>query len=167
MKSVFPRIPCNPKSSLPEPAPARRPPEGRQVYLGPRAAAGRMTEPRTEGKGPVNLAQKFGRFSEHWTPKIVGEVNDFYLKLVKFQGEFLWHRHAAEDELFLVHRGAFTVRLRDRDVPLKAGEFFVVPRGVEHMPVAREEAQVILLERKSTVNTGSAGGERTVRPTWI
>ena len=94
-------------------------------------------------------------------------MNDFYLKLVKFQGEFLWHRHEAEDELFLVTRGAFVLRLRDREVPLKEGEFFVVPHGVEHMPVAREEAHVLLLERKSTVNTGDAGGERTVTPEWI
>lgn len=115
----------------------------------------------------MNLNEKFGRFSEHWKPKIVGEVNDFYLKLVKFQGEFLWHRHEAEDELFLVARGAFTVRLRDREVRLREGEFFVVPRGVEHMPVAQEEAHVVLLERKSTVNTGDAGGERTVPPEWI
>ena len=126
-----------------------------------------MTDARTKGTGTVNLAEKFGRFSEHWKPKIVGEVNDFYIKLVKFQGEFLWHRHETEDELFLVSRGAFTVRLRDRDVPLREGEFFVVPRGVEHMPVAREEAHVMLLERRSTVNTGDAGGERTVEPEWI
>ena len=126
-----------------------------------------MTDARTKGTGTVNLAEKFGRFSEHWKPKIVGEVNDFYIKLVKFQGEFLWHRHETEDELFLVSRGAFTVRLRDRDVPLREGEFFVVPRGVEHMPVARGEAHVMLLERRSTVNTGDAGGERTVEPEWI
>ena len=117
--------------------------------------------------GRVNLAEKFGRFSDHWRPKIVGEVNDFYIKLVKFQGEFLWHRHAQEDELFLVVRGGFTVCLRDRDVPLREGEFFVVPRGVEHRPVASEEAHVMLLERRSTVNTGDAGGERTVAPEWI
>lgn len=126
-----------------------------------------MPDPRTHGGDKVNLAEKFGRFSEHWTPRIVGEVNDFYIKLVKFQGEFLWHRHDTEDELFLVTRGAFTVRLRDREVPLSEGEFFVVPRGVEHMPVAPEEAEVMLIERKSTVNTGDAGGERTVEAGWL
>ncbi len=126
-----------------------------------------MPDLRTHGGDKVNLAEKFGRFSEHWTPRIVGEVNDFYIKLVKFQGEFLWHRHDTEDELFLVTRGAFTVRLRDREVPLSEGEFFVVPRGVEHMPVAPEEAEVMLIERKSTVNTGDAGGERTVEAEWL
>ena len=94
-------------------------------------------------------------------------MNEFYLKLVKFQGEFLWHRHETEDELFLVTKGGFTVRLRDRDVRLREGEFFVVPHGVEHMPVAPAETHVLLLERKTTVNTGDAGGERTVPPEWI
>lgn len=126
-----------------------------------------MTGPREPAPEKVNLAEKFGRFSEPWRPKIVGEVNDFYLKLVKFQGEFVWHRHETEDELFLVTRGGFTVRLRDRDVPLKEGEFFIVPHGVEHMPVAPEETHVLLLERKTTVNTGDAGGARTVAPEWI
>ncbi len=115
----------------------------------------------------VNLEEKFARFSEYWKPKIVGEVNDFYIKLVKFEGEFVWHRHEDEDEFFLVTKGEFTIQLRDREVPLREGEFFIVPRGVEHKPVARKEAQVMLIERKSTVNTGDAGGARTVVPDWI
>lgn len=126
-----------------------------------------MAEASAHRVEKVNLAEKFGRFSEPWKPKIVGEVNDFYIKLVKLRGDFLWHRHETEDEFFLVTKGGFTLRMRDRDVPLKEGEFFVVPRGVEHMPVAPEEAHVVLLERKSTVNTGDAGGERTVAPEWI
>jgi mannose-6-phosphate isomerase-like protein (cupin superfamily) len=115
----------------------------------------------------VNLTEKFGRFREHWKPKIVGEVNDFHVKIVKLQGSFEWHRHEKEDELFLVTKGRMTVRLRDRDIPLEEGEFVVVPRGMEHMPVAPEEAWVVLLEPKSTVNTGDAGGERTVAPEWV
>lgn len=115
----------------------------------------------------VSLADKFGRFHEHWKPKIVGEVNDFYIKLVKIEGNFVWHRHLNEDEFFLVTKGRMTVRLRDRDVPLEEGEFFVVPRGVEHMPVADQEASVLLLEPKSTTNTGDAGGDRTVAAEWI
>lgn len=115
----------------------------------------------------MNLEEKFARFSEYWKPKIVGEVNDFYIKLVKFEGEFVWHRHEDEDEFFLVTKGEFTIQLRDREVPLREGEFFIVPRGVEHKPVARKEAQVMLIERKSTVNTGDAGGARTVVPDWI
>jgi mannose-6-phosphate isomerase-like protein (cupin superfamily) len=105
--------------------------------------------------------------AEQWTPKIVGEVNDFHVKLVKVQGSFEWHRHEKEDELFLVTKGRMTVRLRDRDISLEEGELVVVPRGVEHMPVAREEAWVVLLEPKSTVNTGDTGGNRTVSPEWI
>jgi len=109
----------------------------------------------------VTLSEKFAQFSEHWSPKIVGEVNDSYVKLVKFQGEFVWHHHEHEDELFLVVAGVFTMRLRDGDVELKAGDFYIVPRGVEHCPVAREEAQVLLLEPKTTLNTGNVRNERT------
>ena len=110
----------------------------------------------------VNLAEKFSRFSEHWSPKIIGEVNDSYVKAVKFKGEFLWHHHENEDELFLVVRGKLTMRLRDGTVTVNPGEFIIIPRGVEHLPVAEEETHVILLEPKSTLNTGNVRNERTV-----
>ena len=110
----------------------------------------------------VNLAEKFSRFSDHWSPKIIGEVNDSYVKAVKFKGEFLWHHHENEDELFLVVRGKLTMRLRDGTVTVNPGEFIIIPRGVEHLPVADEETHVILLEPKSTLNTGNVRNERTV-----
>lgn len=111
----------------------------------------------------VNLAQKFSAFTDQWSPKIAGELNDSYLKLVKLQGEFVWHQHEAEDELFLVVKGHLTIKLRDRDLSLSEGEFVVIPRGVEHCPLAEEEAQVILLEPKTALNTGDVVSERTVR----
>ncbi|HEX4614129.1 MAG TPA: cupin domain-containing protein [Urbifossiella sp.] len=110
----------------------------------------------------VNLADTFSRFADQWSPKVVGELNGQQVKLVKFQGAFVWHDHAAEDELFLVIRGAFRMEFRDRVVELRAGEFLIVPRGVEHRPVADEEVEVLLFEPAGTVNTGNAGGERTV-----
>ena len=110
----------------------------------------------------VNLEQKFSLFSDHWSPKIAGELNDSYLKLVKLHGEFVWHQHETEDELFLVVKGVLLIKLRDRNLTLHEGEFVIIPRGVEHCPVADEEAQVILLEPKTTVNTGDAQSERTV-----
>ncbi|MBE3063598.1 MAG: cupin domain-containing protein [Spirochaetes bacterium] len=116
----------------------------------------------------VNLAEKFSRFSTHWDPKIVGSLNGQHVKLVKFQGEFVWHHHDTEDELFLVVHGEFTVEFRDRTVLLRTGEFIIVPRGVDHRPVAEHEVQVLMFEPASTVNTGSAPGERTVaEPEWI
>ena len=116
----------------------------------------------------VNLAEKFSLFDDYWSPKIVGELNDSYVKLVKVKGEFVWHSHDAEDELFLVVKGSLRIRLRDRDVRLQPGELVIVPRGVEHMPVAEEEAHLLVLESKSTVNTGAVRGERTVAdPVWI
>jgi len=111
----------------------------------------------------VNLTEKFGLFHDLWSPKIVGEINDAYVKLVKIQGEFVWHHHDGEDELFLAVKGRLTIRLRERDVKLREGEFVIIPRGVEHMPVADEEAHVLLLEPKSTVNTGNTRNERTVK----
>ena len=110
----------------------------------------------------VNLAHKFSLFEDHWSPKIAGEINDSYLKLVKFKGEFVWHHHEAEDELFLVVKGRFLVKLRDRNIWLEEGEFVIVPRGVEHKPIAEEEALVLLLEPKSTLNTGNVRDEKTV-----
>jgi mannose-6-phosphate isomerase-like protein (cupin superfamily) len=109
----------------------------------------------------VNLSDKFRLFDEHWSPQIAGEVNDSYVKLVKFQGDFVWHKHDEEDEMFLVVKGAITIRLRDGDVRLEEGEFVVIPRGVEHMPVAEEEAHVLLFEPKTVLNTGDVRNERT------
>ena len=109
----------------------------------------------------VNIAEKFGRFTEHWSPKIVGEVNDSYVKLVKFQGEFVWHKHDDEDEMFFVVKGEIVIRLRDGDVRLGEGEFIVIPRGVEHKPFAEEEAHVLLFEPKTVLNTGDVINERT------
>ena len=110
----------------------------------------------------INLAEKLKQVSEYWSPKIVGEVNDFHVKIVKFQGEFLWHHHENEDEMFLVVKGTMRMRFRDRDVLVREGEFIIVPRGVEHMPVAEEEVHVVLFEPKSTLNTGNVRNERTV-----
>jgi mannose-6-phosphate isomerase-like protein (cupin superfamily) len=116
----------------------------------------------------VNLAQKLDLIHEQWSPKIVAELNGQYIKLVKLAGEFVWHHHDAEDELFLVVKGKLTIRLRDGDVALEPGEFFVVPAGVEHLPVAESETEVLLLEPASTVNTGNVRNERTVAdPGWI
>ncbi|HTS00884.1 MAG TPA: cupin domain-containing protein [Thermoanaerobaculia bacterium] len=111
----------------------------------------------------VNLKEKLALFSTHWDPKIVGELNGQYVKVVKFQGPFTWHRHEAEDEMFLVLEGSFDLEFRDRTVRLAPGEFCVVPRGVEHRPVARTEAHVLLFEPVSTLNTGDAGGPLTKR----
>ena len=110
----------------------------------------------------VNLAEKFKMFQEHWSPKIVGEVNDCYLKVVKFKGEFVWHHHDVEDEMFMVIKGRFVMKLKDRDIQLEAGEFLIIPRGVEHMPVADDEVEVLLIEPKTTLNTGNVNNERTV-----
>ncbi|MDF2775520.1 MAG: Cupin domain protein [Geminicoccaceae bacterium] len=110
----------------------------------------------------VSLAEKFAAFSEHWSPKIVAELNGQHVKLVKFVGEFVWHHHEHEDEMFLVHRGRFSMELRDRMVELGPGDFIVIPRGVEHRPVAEEEVEVVLFEPAGTLNTGNVRGARTV-----
>lgn len=110
----------------------------------------------------VNIAEKLAQFDERWSPKIVGQVNDFHVKLVKLEGEFVWHHHEEEDELFLVVSGSMVIKFRDRDVRLDEGEFLIVPRGVEHKPVAEREAHVLLLEPASTLNTGNVRSERTV-----
>jgi mannose-6-phosphate isomerase-like protein (cupin superfamily) len=104
----------------------------------------------------VRVADKFALIDEYWSPKIIGEVNDFFIKAVKFKGEFVWHDHETEDELFYVVKGHFTIKLRDGEVRLGPGEFAVIPKKVEHMPVAEEEVEVLLLEPKTTVNTGAA-----------
>lgn len=110
----------------------------------------------------VNLSQKFNLFHDYWSPKIAGEINASYVKLVKFKGEFVWHRHDVEDELFLVIKGHLTIKLRHGDIQLDEGEFVIIPHSVEHMPVAKEEAQVLLLEQKSTLNTGNVQSDRTI-----
>ena len=109
-----------------------------------------------------NIADKLSRFSEHYQPKIVGELNGQHVKLVTFQGEFVWHSHEAEDEMFLVLRGAFDMQFRDRTVRVGEGEFLVVPRGVEHCPKAEHEVAIMLFEPAGTLNTGTAGGAMTV-----
>jgi len=110
----------------------------------------------------INLAQKFSLFKEHWSPKIVAELNGQYVKLVKFSGEFVWHHHDHEDELFLVVKGKLVMHFKERDVAVEEGEFIVVPRGVEHKPEAVGEAHVVLFEPKSTLNTGNVRNERTL-----
>jgi mannose-6-phosphate isomerase-like protein (cupin superfamily) len=109
----------------------------------------------------VNLREKFDSFTEHWSPKIAGELNGQQVKLVKFQGPFVWHHHDNEDELFLVVKGRFRMEFRTSHIWLEEGEFLIVPRGVDHRPVAEEEAQVLLFEPASTLNTGNVRNERT------
>lgn len=109
----------------------------------------------------VSVADKLAMIHEHWAPRTVGAVGDCHVKLVKFRGEFVWHAHPDEDEMFFVIDGEFTLRLRDGDVQLRAGEFAIVPRGVEHQPWAEQEVSVLLFEPASTLNTGDAGGDRT------
>jgi mannose-6-phosphate isomerase-like protein (cupin superfamily) len=111
---------------------------------------------------PVHLGAKLASFTDQWSPKVVGEVNDVQIKLVKLQGEFIWHRHEAEDELFLVLQGRLRMQLRDGEVTLGPGEFLVVPRGVEHRPVADQEVHVLLVEPRTTLNTGNVRNQRTV-----
>jgi mannose-6-phosphate isomerase-like protein (cupin superfamily) len=110
----------------------------------------------------INLNEKLSKVKEYWSPKIVAELNDSYVKVVKFQGEFMWHHHDNEDELFWVIKGRLRMRFRDRDVEVLPGEFIVVPKGVEHMPVADRDVEVVLLEPKTTLNTGNVRNERTL-----
>ena len=109
----------------------------------------------------INLTQKFSLFKEYWSPKIVGELNDSYIKLAKLKGEFDWHHHDAEDEMFMVVKGQLTIKFRDKDVILDAGELIVIPKGVDHLPVAAEEVHVMLIEPKGTLNTGNVVTEKT------
>ena len=110
----------------------------------------------------VNLAQKFSLFADRWSPKIVGDLNDHQVKVVKLQGDFLWHSHETEDELFLVVRGRMRMGLRTGDIELGEGDLFIVPKGVEHKPFAEDECWIILIEPGTTLNTGNVVGERTV-----
>ena len=111
----------------------------------------------------VNLAEKLARFQDHWSPRIIGELNGQHVKLAKLSGQFVWHHHEAEDELFLVLKGRLRMQLRDREIVLDEGEMLVVPRGLEHRPVAEGEVHVLLFEPASTRNTGNVEDERTVR----
>ncbi len=116
----------------------------------------------------INIAQKFSLFSEHWRPKIVGELNGQHVKLAKLQGEFVWHHHEREDELFLVVKGSLRMDFPDRSVQIEEGEFIIVPRGVEHRPVAAAEVHILLFEPASTINTGSAQESAMTAPeAWI
>ena len=115
----------------------------------------------------INLVQKFNQFQGHWQPKIVAELNESYIKLAKLKGEFIWHHHEIEDEMFLVIKGRLLIKLRDKDIWLDEGEFVVIPKSVEHKPVAEQEVHVMLLEPKSTLNTGNLENERTVVEEWI
>ena len=117
----------------------------------------------------VNLADKLAQIAEHWSPRTVGQLNDLHIKVVKLQGEFVWHQHDDTDEFFLVLSGRMTIQLADRaDVTLGAGEFFIVPKGVQHRPVAEQECEVVLLEQAGTVNTGDAeSSELTADPAWL
>jgi mannose-6-phosphate isomerase-like protein (cupin superfamily) len=111
----------------------------------------------------VVLAQKFAAVNDHWNPRIIGELNGQHVKIAKIEGAFDWHHHEQEDELFLVHRGTFRMEFRDRSVELAPGDMLIVPRGVEHRPVAEREAEIIMFEPASTLNTGNVVSERTVR----
>lgn len=110
----------------------------------------------------VNIYEKLALFNEYWSPKILGEVNESYVKAAKLKGEFLWHSHQNEDELFFVLKGTLTIKFRDKDIVLNEGEFLIIPKGIEHMPVAEEEVHVMLIESKTTLNTGNVINERTV-----
>lgn len=109
----------------------------------------------------ISLTEKFAQIRDYWSPHIVAELNGQFVKLAKLKGEFIWHHHEEEDELFLVHRGSFRMEFRDRVVTLSPGDFLIVPRGVEHRPVADEEVEVVLFEPASTLNTGNVRNERT------
>jgi mannose-6-phosphate isomerase-like protein (cupin superfamily) len=113
----------------------------------------------------VNLAQKFALFDEYWSPKIVGELNEQQIKIAKVRGEFVWHHHENEDELFMVIQGELTIKLPDEDIHLNEGDFLIVPRGIEHKPVAEQKAHILLLEPAGTLNTGNVQNERTVQKT--
>lgn len=116
----------------------------------------------------INFANKLGLFSEHWTPKVIAEMNDYQFKISKLQGEFVWHSHADTDETFIVLDGLLHIDFRDGQVSIASGEMFVVPRGVEHKPWAEQEVKLLLIEPKGVLNTGDQGGERTAQnDVWI
>ena len=117
---------------------------------------------------PINLAEKLAKFSAHWSPKIIAQMNEYHFKLVKFQGEFVWHDHKDTDEVFIVLDGEMVIHFRDRDVSVKKGELLVIPKGVEHKTSAKAECRAMLIEAVGTVNTGRAGGEKTApADAWV
>jgi mannose-6-phosphate isomerase-like protein (cupin superfamily) len=117
---------------------------------------------------PIDFAARLGRFSDHWAPRVIAGMNDYQFKLAKILGEFVWHRHADTDEAFIVLKGEMTIEFRDGRVSLKAGQMFVVPRGVEHKPVAPGECSILLVEPRGVVNTGDAGGKLTAQnDVWV
>lgn len=119
-------------------------------------------------QGRINFREKLEIFREQWSPKVIAELNDYQFKLVKLQGEFIWHAHKHTDEAFIVLEGRMSIELRDGKVDLSKGEMYIVPRGIEHKPFAREECSVLLIEPRGVVNTGTAGGERTAEnDVWI
>ncbi|MEN8242274.1 MAG: cupin domain-containing protein [Chloroflexota bacterium] len=116
----------------------------------------------------INFAEKLALFEEHWSPKIIAQMNDYHFKLAKIKGEFTWHSHPETDETFIVITGSFQMQLRDKTLTLSAGEMWVVPKGVEHRPVAEQECHILLVEPAGTVNTGDAGGDLTAaHDEWI
>lgn len=116
----------------------------------------------------INIKQKFKLFNEYWTPKILGELNGNYVKIFKAKGEFVWHHHQHEDEFFLVISGQLKIKLRNQEIILNEGDFFIVPKGVEHLPYAEDEAHVLLFEPKAVINTGETSSDKTVaNPEWI
>jgi mannose-6-phosphate isomerase-like protein (cupin superfamily) len=115
----------------------------------------------------VNLSEKVNKVTQYWHPGIVGEMNEMFIKLAKLKGEFLWHHHETEDELFLVVKGTLIIKLREKSLKIEEGEFVVIPHGVEHMPVAEQEVHVLLMEPKTTRNTGNVEDDRTVESEWI
>lgn len=116
----------------------------------------------------INLKEKFNLFSEHWSPKIIAQMNDYHFKVVKFQGDFVWHSHPETDEVFITLEGEMIIEFRDGKVKLEAGEMFVVPKGVEHKPFAENECKIMVVEPAGTINTGNAGGDMTAdNNTWI
>jgi mannose-6-phosphate isomerase-like protein (cupin superfamily) len=125
-------------------------------------------EPPAMAYSAINLHDKLNRFSDHWAPRVVAEMNDYQFKLVKIEGEFVWHNHADTDEVFIVIEGEMAIEFHDGVVQLSAGEMYVVPKGVEHRPVARTECKVMLVEPRGVVNTGEAGGAYTAKnDVWV
>jgi mannose-6-phosphate isomerase-like protein (cupin superfamily) len=117
---------------------------------------------------PINLSEKLAKFSEHWSPKIIAQMNDYHFKIAKIEGEFIWHEHPDTDEVFIVLKGHLEIELRDGNVVLEEGELFVVPKGVEHKPVAMQECHILLIEPAGTLNTGDVVNERTAASdVWI
>ena len=117
---------------------------------------------------PINFSNKFSLFSELWSPKIIAQMNDYHFKIAKIHGEFVWHSHPETDEAFIVIRGKMQIQFEEGAVNLKAGEMFVIPKGIEHKPIAKEECHILMIELAGTLNTGDAGGQRTIEKTvWI